>query len=29
VTHREGSPSLVFFHEAAERNGWNVGSIAA
>jgi ATP-dependent Clp protease ATP-binding subunit ClpB len=30
VTHRDGSPSLVFFREAAEREGWNVaGSIAA
>ena len=30
VTCREGSPSLVFFREAAERDGWNVaGSIAA
>jgi ATP-dependent Clp protease ATP-binding subunit ClpB len=30
VTHREGSPSLVFFREVAEREGWNVaGYIAA
>jgi hypothetical protein len=29
VTCREGSPSLVFFREAAERDGWNVGSLAA
>ncbi len=29
VTYREGSPSLVFFCEAADRDGWNVESIAA
>jgi ATP-dependent Clp protease ATP-binding subunit ClpA len=29
VTYRESSPSLVFFREAAGRDGWNVGSIAA
>jgi ATP-dependent Clp protease ATP-binding subunit ClpA len=29
VTCREGSPSLVFFREATERDGWNVGSVAA